>query len=509
MTKDVTNNQVLGLDEFREKKRSGEDYRQTPEQALQNLAQLPDSTPLLVDFDDTLWLRNSTELFLASVAPKLLISIVLQLLDLLRPWRWIGGQEQRHYRDLIRIKVVLFVAPWAKRQWQKQAAEVGGRYLNRELYDLLLSRDNPIYLLSYGFDFILAPLLDAMGCEWPLVVSSKLGSAIELRIKGKGAMAIEALGRETVRRSACVTDSLLDRDLLESCSVGIWVQWPESVAQRAGLDPMLPFVYLKKVKRPTESYFTRAILGHDYLTLLLVFAIANPYPWQTAACLLGFVLAYFCAYEVGYFENDRLGLRYEDKPKVSDNYRLLAGGFRPWFAWMWALVLAVFPAWLAAQGSSWLPEAFALQGAQATLLVWAVFVAFLVVVRCVFAWFNRIRETGRVVPMLILQLARTAGYLVLFSTSIVGVLFCVSHGLAKWIPYVVYRFGGSRKGMPNHLFNLLILVLLLGAVAISGGLSWQQLTQWHALVILAYAGLRAAKDLFGFRAHLSRLGSGD
>ncbi|SDJ42003.1 hypothetical protein SAMN04488540_10812 [Ferrimonas sediminum] len=508
MATDGTNNKVLGLDEFREKKRSGESFHHSPELALQRLAKLPDSTPLLVDVDDTLWLRNSTEMFLASVAPKLLISIVLQLLDLLRPWRWIGGKDHRHYRDLIRIRVVLFLAPWAKIQWQKQAVELGGRYLNRELYDLLLSRDNPIYLVSYGFDFILTPLLEAMGCEWPLVVSSEVGAAIELRIKGKGAMTVEALGRETVRRSVCVTDSLLDRDLLERCSIGILVQWPESIAQRAGLDPMLPFVYLKKVKRPTESYFTRAILGHDYLTLLLVFAIANPYPWQAAVSLLGFVLAYFSAYEVGYFENDRLGLQYEDKPKVSDSYRLLAGGFRPWFAWMWALILALLPAWLAAQGSSWLPGAFAVQGVQATLLVWGVFVSFLVVVRCVFAWFNRIKETGRVVPMLVLQLARTAGYLLLFSTSIVGVLFCVSHGLSKWFPYVVYRFGGSRKGMPNHLFNLLILILLLGAVAISGGLGWQQLTQWHALVILTYAGLRGAKDLVGFRVHLSRLGSG-
>jgi hypothetical protein len=97
------------------------------------------------------------------------------------------------------------------------------------------------------------------------------------------------------------------------------------------------------------------------------------------------------------------------------------------------------------------------------------------------------------------------GYAIILPTSLIGALFCVSHGVSRWLPYVIYRFGGSRKEVPNHLNNFMLLLLSVLAVAIGGGL--QALLTWQSALIFGYAGLRAAKDLLSFRGRLLPLKS--
>jgi hypothetical protein len=47
--------------------------------------------PLLVDFHETLYLRNSTEDFIDSARPGLLALLLLRALDVLKQWRLTGG----------------------------------------------------------------------------------------------------------------------------------------------------------------------------------------------------------------------------------------------------------------------------------------------------------------------------------------------------------------------------------------------------------------------------------
>ncbi|BDY04588.1 HAD family hydrolase [Ferrimonas sp. YFM] len=475
-----------------------------PDELVDSLRACPEGTPLFIDVDDTLWLSNSTEQFIASVQPSLLVALFLQLMDLLQPWRWFSGAEHRHYRDLYRVKALLMLFPWSRKMWASRVRQLGPEYLNHKLMAPLQRHKGPIYLVSYGFDFILKPLLDAAKVPWPLLVSSTLHNAVYFRQQGKAQWVRQSLGEEAFEGAWSVTDSMLDRDLLEASTRGLLCRWPDSRPVRAGIDPMLPFVYTKKVKRPTESYFTRAVIGHDYLTMVLVFGLSSPEPLLACASLFLFLLSYFSAYEIGYAENDRLGLLYEAKPKVSEAFLRLGSAFRPWFAWMSAMILALPAAWLAKE-LSWVPQVSGLQGMEAALAVWASFMVLLLGVRATFYWFNRIRERGRSVPMLLLQLARTAGYFVVFSSSLVGALFCFTHGLSKWIPYVTYRFGGERKGMPLHLFNGLMLFLVLAICWAAGAVTWAQLSQWHTLVILLYVVARAAKDVWGFRQAMAPL----
>jgi hypothetical protein len=258
----------------------------------------------------------------------------------------------------------------------------------------------------------------------------------------------------------------------------------------------MPFVYLQRVKRPDENYLRNAVLGHDLPVLLLAYAAVSEHFLLAAGALLLFVLGFFAAYETGYYENDRLGLKLERTPKVSRNFHSLGRHFSPPFAWSVALILAGFGSFLAWESHSWLPDALQLGGFGGFIAVWLVFVAYLLFMRLLFRWQNVVEPRGRIVPMLGLQVGRTLGYALILPTTVIGALFCVAHGVSRWIPYVIYRFGGSREDVPNHLNAFFLLVLFAAAVAIGGG--FQSLLTWQAALIFAYAGLRGAKDLLSF-----------
>jgi hypothetical protein len=472
----------------------------TNEQELYNcLKTLNDGDPVIVDFDETLWLRNSTETFLSNVSPSLWVGFWLQLLGLVRPWRWLSPKDPDQTRDWVRVLTIVIVAPWSIWQWNKVAVKLAKQHLNQNLYHALIQSKHPVMVASYGFGFVIQPLLDSLNASWPLIVASDLKTAPNLRKEGKGAAVVKVLGVEVVQKGLSISDSKLDNDLLAMTRYSALLQWPEAKYQQAGLKPMLPFVYLKKIKRPDESYFTRAILGHDYLLLLLIFSLASTTPLLSALCLLLFVLSYFTAYEIGYYENDRLGLINECKPKVSKDYHKLAHNFVPYFSWIMSGLLAILASIVATQVNGLRSVFYHDNIYTSAIHIWLVFVILLIGVRLVFAWFNRLPEIGRIVPMLALQLARTTGYLLIFSTSMTGVLFCISQALSQWIPYMIYRFGGSRNQFPIHLVNFMLLLCFLTIVSLNYVGSFS--TIWHhwlTWVLVGYSMLRAAIELRTF-----------
>ena len=467
---------------------------------FQALEEHPASDFVVVDFDETLWLRNSTEEFLSSVRPRFLAAIVLQVLGMVKPWRLFQRSRPNHYRDWIRVLAVLAVAPWSLWLWRRRAAELGPRYVNQPLRDAIRQRPGPEFIVvSFGFREIVRPLLAAIDPRLPLRESCSLRSGARLRQEGKASALKRHFGPETLRRALVITDSDADADLLQASSKPFLVQWPDAHYEQAGLKPLMPFVYLQRVKRPDENYLRNAVLGHDLPVLILAYALVSSQPLAAGAAILLFVLSFFTAYETGYHENDRLGLLLERKPKVSANYHTLGRNFSPGFAWAVAILLAGAASLLAWRSLSWIPPVVG-TGWLGFLATWAAFVGFLVFMRLLFRWQNVIEPQGRIVPMLGLQVGRVLGYAIIFPTSVIGALLCVAHGVARWIPYMIYRFGGSRRDVPNHLNCLMLLLLFAGAVAIGGDPG--ALLTWQSGLIFAYVGARGAKDLLKFAPRL-------
>ncbi|MEO1341062.1 MAG: hypothetical protein AAFV28_07945, partial [Cyanobacteria bacterium J06635_13] len=72
------------------------DHRQSvqlvqPQQALEAIANATVDQPIILDFDETLLLRNSTAEYINSLRPRLIGFALIMLLKVIRPWRWLPG----------------------------------------------------------------------------------------------------------------------------------------------------------------------------------------------------------------------------------------------------------------------------------------------------------------------------------------------------------------------------------------------------------------------------------
>src|SRR5262249_38744088 len=76
--------------------------------------------PVFVDLDETLYLRNSTEDFIDLARPGLIAALLLRLLDVIKPWRWSGGDTTR---DVWRVRLILALFPGVRFRWARAVSE--------------------------------------------------------------------------------------------------------------------------------------------------------------------------------------------------------------------------------------------------------------------------------------------------------------------------------------------------------------------------------------------------
>ena len=88
-------------------------YDATPDDALASL--VTHEGPVYIDLDETLYLRSSTEDYLDSAQPGVLAMALLQVLEFLRPWNWIGGPTSR---DFWRVSLIRTCLPWVRLRWR-------------------------------------------------------------------------------------------------------------------------------------------------------------------------------------------------------------------------------------------------------------------------------------------------------------------------------------------------------------------------------------------------------
>ena len=104
-------------------------------------------------------------------------------------------------------------------------------------------------------------------------------------------------------------------------------------------------------------------------------------------------------------------------------------------------------------------------------------------------------DSYKFVPMLVLQVERTLGYALLLPTGPVGALLCISHAIGRWMPYVIYRYGGDRREFPAHVATLVVFLMCFPLLVISDRRPVTEMLTPELGVVLLYLGLRAAKDM--------------
>ncbi len=285
-----------------------------PDQAIEAI--LGFRGPALVDLDETLYLRNSTEDFLDSAAPGLIAMVLLRVIDIIQPWRLTGGEATR---DAWRVRLIVILMPWVGWRWERRVTGLAARHLNRPLLDALRASAARPIIVTVGFESIVRPLIAAFGMPDTQLVAAR-GFGFRDRRRGKLAMAVEALGEEIVRGALVVTDSPQDAPLLEAAARPLRTLWPDAKYRRALGRVYLPGEYLSRVKRPGERYIWRGIVQEDLVFWILSSIGLAVHPFAHILGLILLLISFWAIYERGYVDNDRAAEHFEHDPKLTAEY---------------------------------------------------------------------------------------------------------------------------------------------------------------------------------------------
>lgn len=440
--------------------------------------------PVLIDFDETLYLRNSTEDFIDCAWPGLFALILLRVLDALKPWRFTGGVDTR---DTWRVCAIAAIFPWTRWRWRSRAPSLAERYGNPELTEALRERKSKPVVLTSGFRPIVGPLLAAMGFTDLPLIASRMYSFADRR-RGKLCMAVRELGAEWVARSLAITDSVNDFALLESCARPMRTVWPQARYHRGLSRVYLPGEYVSLIKKG-KRYIRRSILMEDFAFWLLSSIGLAVNPTTHVVALLLLLLSFWAIYERGYVDNDLVASRDEVDPKLGENFGKLEVATPSVQPWIWALLAG-------AAGVSILRGSDILGGKKDFLILYAGWVLMLISTYACFKFYNRLDKSTRVWFYPMLQFARSCAFLVIVPIEPVGVAALGAHVFSLWMPYRLYRLTSGNRWPDTQPALVRLIAFVLLSLMIGSSLGFSALLTWSAMGLLVWNLFRARRNLY-------------
>ncbi|WP_459643244.1 hypothetical protein [Kineococcus sp. NUM-3379] len=418
----------------------------------------PDS-PVLVDFDHTLFACNSTELFIARCRPSLVVAVIDFLVRVCVPWRLVPGGRGYRVRDYLCVVLIVVLTPWNLLLWRRAAPALFEQHRATGVSALFADVDRSrLTIISFGMAFVIRGLLRGSEYESAALLATPLLPRPSWFAGGKTATAVGAVGEDGVARAVFVSDSLDDADLLGACRSGLLVP-PQGQRMSARERLYIPMRYTARVK--FTPWYT---LDQFLLVDALVIAIAVSHD---AGSLLRFaviapllLLSVMSVYEIGYFENDMHAARFEERPNLDP----AVSRFRDYpirvQAWIWA----------AASAAAGLGAAVLLGelGTGELLRAGVSWVLLLLVLRAVFFVYNRTRPDVRMLSYPVLQALKYGAVFLVFVPSVVGVALVMSQITAMWATYVVYRLDGRKEALDRDLFRTVAFLVAAGLLGTAG-----------------------------------------
>lgn len=286
---------------------------------------------------------------------------------------------------------------------------------------------------------------------------------------------------------------------------------------RSGARFYLPFFYTYRVKKLNHSHIIKQLLFGQWAILAIAVGLsAPPYLLNTIWLLL---LNISCAiiYEIGYWENDAIGEKYEAEPTLSRTYerykdRLKLDTAAPW---LWAMGIAVLTLFLKeiTRGASQIGAA---TGAIETTvwpwpsLLWSasIWLCYLVAIRITFGVYNRIDERSRIWVYPVLQAQRLFGFALVLPLNTVGTLLLLSLVVSRWMNYTVYRCGGDRKLIAFHFPFLWVFTISFLAFLASSPTPTTLIT-WQSAIAFIYCGIKGVREASRLNISFSLLDTKD
>ena len=258
----------------------------------------------------------------------------------------------------------------------------------------------------------------------------------------------------------------------------------------------LPFSYLERVKRVNEKYTLKVILWDDLPLLLFTFTWQPHYSLLKAISIIFLMISFWCVYEIGYFENDLIAEKYEEKPKLATTYYAHKRMMESYYPWIFSLLFGFLGLFLLEKTQEvrylFNPALLELKiGAfHPVFLMSFYWILLLISTRLCFWIFNNFNKHTRSWLYILLQSFRYYGFATVTYINPIGTSLLSSNILSRSILYVVYRYsGGEAKDWPTEIpekvLRCLTFVFILGAISF-GSQSLYLWQTWQTWTIICW-----------------------
>ena len=431
--------------------------------------------PIFLDFDHTLFGCNSTELFIASCKPAILVAIIDFIVRRCVPWRLTGVANWFRLRDHCCLVIILALFPWNLFTWRRLAPEFFNKYVSPDISEALDKIDpSQITVVTFGMGVIVRPLLQRSKWRMSRVIATPIMAMPNYLVRGKLPMVLRSFDANIVSSSTFITDSLEDSDLLDAALLGILVK-PQGDLYQAAEHLYLPLRYTFRAKYPFSYAFDQIFL----VEMLLAIVCTAKDPSDLFAEFLFvpiLIVSLMCIYEIGYFENDTVAAKFEAKPTLGKD----VGRFRFYpiepSAWIWAASLGAFGIAVA-----WYTGFVSYAKLGATVLAWFGALASL---RLLFYVYNKPPVANRLLVYPVLQFMKFTPIFLVVTPTLVGAMLILCQIVTMWVLYLTYRAAGNRKKtVEKEVFRTILFSIALCLSAMSSTVD--QLGGWFPVIAIA------------------------
>ena len=437
---------------------------------------------VIVDFDETLWLDNSSSSFSGSVFPEFYGFFINKFVRMV--FNHLGDKYQV-WRDFVRVFMTTVLAPWTWVVWRLTAGARAEKSLNHELLRAIASSGCArLIIISHGFDHVIRPLLSRVKTPHELYCSSCF-RFFNLRKVGKLAFLENKLSSDDLRGSVCISDSVDDLALLKAVKYGFLATWdtPEREYYKNVYIPMrYPIACKFKDSSVRKSTFVQQVVKDDLLLVLL----AYHFDFLGAMSLILLFISFMCVYDIGYYENDFKATKRETEPSLPAEMEAFRDYKIKGWPWVWALSLA----WAAVY--PYYPD---LNQAFSGWLKW---LAVLVMLRLVFYIFNRVKTMTRIYVFPVLHILKTFSFAAVLPILTFGYAALLGQILSTFTAYCTYRFLKTREGVPRLVFRAVVfyMILITGLIARPGNFeAFYGVSSWLIILWITWTGFNQVAAL--------------
>jgi hypothetical protein len=431
------------------------------------------------DFDNTLFLDNSTNLYFNTIRPRWLIYIVFYILNIIFDKFKI---DRFVWEDYVKTVIGVYLFPISYLRWKYSTAKFFAKELrNEELLHKNFKKNRKFVVISFGHKEIIEPILKYMEIEYELVSSRVLLSPKNIRIKGKLFYIERYLEQGDKENCLFVTDSKDDDELLEFFENSFLLVWRKQTPVNFH-NVYLPLKYTAKCKYNVKNIIWNQHIGEDYVVLLLAFGLYVP---LDIFALFMLFISFFAVYEMGYYENDFRASKNEEAPSLSGKQKEYIDYpiYRCGLVWVFITsIIGVF------------------HFSNDVLHDYTLWLLILLALFLTFRLFNNVNVRLRIYIFPFLQIFKTFSYTLFLKLNPIGMMLLFSQVMRQSTNYHVYRSNGDIRSFKRQNHRLLIFVMLLVTFMVSEFIFLKDLISIQFFIILLWLIQRSiTRDMGGYK----------